>query len=113
MIRYVRYQFEDLSLDAWEDFHLGHVTRRFSWTADEQMIFMPYFLFHWDPESFGRRKKRKPEAGVVAQSFLREIGKQLSELQRQILQQATTQLVSFYQVLSCKPGESISRRHFD
>src|SRR5713226_6508149 len=57
MIRYVRDRFEDLVLDAWEDFHLGHVTRRFSWTADEQMIFMPYFLFHWNPEFVGRRKK--------------------------------------------------------
>ncbi len=108
MIRYVHDRFEDLVLDAWEDFHLGDVTRRFLWTADEQMIFMPYFLFHWDPESVGRRKKRKPKAGVVAQSFLRENGKRLSELQRQILEQGTTQPVSFYQVLSCKPGESMA-----
>src|SRR5487761_2219922 len=57
MIRYVRDNHEDLALDAWEDFHLGKVTRRFSWTADEQMIFMPYFLFHWNPEFVGRRKK--------------------------------------------------------
>jgi hypothetical protein len=106
MIRYVRANHEDLALDAWEDFHLGKVTRRFSWTADEQMIFMPYFLFHWNPEFVGRRKKALPDGGVIAHSFLRAKGLQLSDLQRQILDQAMKQPVSFYQVVTSKPGES-------
>lgn len=106
MIRYVRDNHEDLALDAWEDFHLGKVTRRFSWTADEQMIFMPYFLFHWNPEFVGRRKKALPGGGVIAHSFLRANGLQLSDLQRQILDQAMKQPVSFYQVVTSKPGES-------
>lgn len=106
MIRYVRDSHEDLALDAWEDFHLGKVTRRFSWTADEQMIFMPYFLFHWHPEFVGRRKKALPDGGVIAHSFLRANGLQLSDLQRQILDQAMKQPVSFYQVVTSKPGES-------
>lgn len=106
MIRYVRDNHEDLALDAWEDFHLGKVTRRFSWTADEQMIFMPYFLFHWNPEFAGRRKKALPDGGVIAHSFLRANGLQLSDLQRQILDQAMKQPVSFYQVVTSKPGES-------
>jgi hypothetical protein len=106
MIRYVRDNHEDLALDAWEDFHLGKVTRRFSWTADEQMIFMPYFLFHWNPEFVGRRKKALPDGGVIAHSFLRANGSGLSDLQRQILDQAMKQPVSFYQVLASKPGES-------
>ncbi len=108
MIRYVLDNFEDLTLDAWEDFHLGEVSRRFSWTADEQMIFMPYLLFHWNPEFVGRRKKALPDGGVIAHSFLRTSGHRLSELERQILEQAMKQPVSFYQVLSSKPGESIS-----
>jgi hypothetical protein len=108
MIQYVRDNMEDLTLDAWEDFHLGEVSRRFSWTADEQMIFMPYFLFHWNPEFVGRRRKALPDGGVIAHSFLRTSGHRLSELQRQILEQAMKQPVSFYQVLSSKPGESIS-----
>ncbi len=108
MIRYVRDNFKDLPLDAWEDFHLGKVSRRFSWTADEQMIFMPYFLFQWNPEFVGRRKKALPDGGVIAHSFLRAQGHRLFELQRQILEQAMKQPVSFYQVLSSTPGESIS-----
>jgi SEC-C motif len=107
MIRYARDNHEDLALDAWEDFHLGKVTRRFSWTADEQMIFMPYFLFHWNPEFVGRRKKALPDGGVIAHSFLRANGLQLSDLQRQILDQAMKQPVSFYQVVTTKPGESL------
>ncbi len=106
MIRYVRDNHEDLTLDAWEDFHLGKVSRRFSWTADEQMIFMPYFLFHWNPEFVGRRKKALPDGGVIAHSFLRANGRRISELQRQILDQAMKQPVSFYQVLASRPGES-------
>ena len=108
MIRYVRDNFEDLTLDAWEDFHLGKVSRRFSWTADEQMIFMPYFLFHWNPECVGRRKKALPDGGVIAHSFLRTNRHRISELQRRILEQAMKQPVSFYQVLASKPGESIA-----
>lgn len=93
-------------LNAWKDFHLGEVSKQFSWTSDEQMIFMPYFLFHWDPECIGKRKRALPEGGVVAQAFLHTDGNRLTELQRQILEQAMKQPVSFYQVLSCKPGES-------
>lgn len=106
MIRYVRDNHEDLALDAWEDFHLGKVTRRFSWTADEQMIFMPYFLFHWNPEFVGRRRKALPDGGVIAHSFLRANGHRISDLQRQILDQAMKQPVSFHQVVTSKPGES-------
>jgi hypothetical protein len=106
MIRYVRDNHEDLALDAWKEFHLGKVTRRFSWTADEQMIFMPYFLFHWNPECVGRRKKALPDGGVIARSFLRANRFQLSDLQRQILDQAMKQPVSFYEVVTSKPGET-------
>jgi SEC-C motif len=106
MIRHARDYFEDFALDAWKDFHMGEVSRRFFWTADEQMIFMPYFLFHWDPESIGKRKKALSSGGVIAHSFLQTCGRRLSELQRQILEQAMKQPVSFYQVVSCQPGES-------
>ena len=106
MIRYARDAFEDFIGDAWKDFHLGEVSRPFSWTADEQMIFMPYFLFHWDPENVGKSKRKLPEGGIVAQTFLHARGRRLTELQRKILEQAMRQPVSFYQVLDSKPGES-------
>jgi hypothetical protein len=106
MIRCVRDKHEHLALDAWKEFHLDKVTRRFSWTADEQMIFMPYFLFHWNPEFVGRRKKVLPDGGVIAHSFLSANGPQLSDLQRQILDQAMKQPASFYEVVTSKPGES-------
>ncbi|MDQ1407688.1 MAG: hypothetical protein QOG55_3317 [Acidobacteriaceae bacterium] len=106
MIRYVRNNHEDLAQDAWKEFHLGEVTRRFSWTADEQMIFMPYFLFHWNPEFVGRRKKALPDGGVIAHSFLQANGPQLSARQQQILDQAMKRPVTFYEVVTSKPGES-------
>ena len=105
MIRYARDAFEDFVGDAWKDFHLGEVSRPFSWTADEQMIFMPYFLFHWDPEYVGKRKRKLPDGGVVAQAFLHTNGRRLTELQRKMLEQAMKQPISFYQVLTSKPGE--------
>jgi hypothetical protein len=106
MIAYARDVFADFVEDAWEDFHLGQVSRSFSWTADEQMIFMPYFLFHWDPETVGRRKRKLPDGGVIAQSFSYTNGRRLTELQRRILEQAMSRPVSFYQVVTSKPGES-------
>ena len=107
IIGYARHHFGKLVAAAWKDFHLGKASRPFSWTGNEQMIFMPYFLFHWDPERAGRRKRKPVGGGVVARAFLHANGHRLSELQRATLQQAMGQPVSFYQVLAAVPGDSL------
>lgn len=104
MMRYVDDHFSQLIPEAWRDFHLGY-DDGVSLDSDERMIFMPYLLFHWNPTRLSRTRKTPPEGGVVAQSFLRERGHRLLELQLQILNEAIARPCSFYQVLACKPGE--------
>jgi len=110
MLRYAERRFEPQVLDAWEDFHLGPSGGPFQAESREVTIFLPYFLFHWNPYCSGRRSKAQPGGGVIARSFLLENGNRLSELQRQILEQATTQPISFYEVLSNEPGVRIALR---
>ena len=106
MMSYIDARFaEQLSL-AWLDFNLGDDSGG-EIDRNELQIFMPYFLFHWDPE-FSSRRKKLPQGGVVARAFLRERGYTLSELQRTMLEQNITRPFSFYNVLASTPGERMT-----
>jgi hypothetical protein len=112
IVKYAEREFGDRVHEAWEDFNLDEVEGVYEENPDEDMIFMPYFLFCWDPSGAARKRKGTTPSGggVVARSFLVEKGKLLSELQRQVLDQATTQPISFYEVLSSEPGVQIALR---
>src|SRR5260370_17451894 len=73
--------------------------------ADERQIFMPYFLFQWNPDA--RRTAARGQGGVVARWYMLEKAKQLTAMQRMFLEQATTQPLSFYEVVWNEPGERI------
>ena len=78
--------------------------------TSERQIFSPWFLFDWDPERPTQRRGHQPRIGLIARSFLLKAGSRLSELEQVILDQATTQPVSFYEVMFSEPGERLVLR---
>lgn len=100
---------EDLLL-AWADFNQMPFPDPISKYPNEESIFNPYLIFDWDPDSPLRRRSGKPRAGVVLRTYLEKHASRLSELETLILQQAISQPVSFYEVVSCNPGRSVVLR---
>jgi hypothetical protein len=105
MLNFARQNFaRDLDA-AWLDFNQDDVPLPIEDDPEEGQIFVPYFLFDWDPES--RPRRRPPVAGLIARSYLSKKGNRLPELERLILEQALTQPLSFYEVVRCNPGEGM------
>src|SRR5207244_424145 len=52
--------------------------------ADERQIFMPYFLFQWNPDA--RRTTARGQGGVVARWYMLEKSKELTAMQRMFLE---------------------------
>ncbi|MHB2007556.1 MAG: SEC-C metal-binding domain-containing protein [Acidobacteriaceae bacterium] len=110
MQRFARREFMEDFLDAWEDFNQTPFPIPYGKHIDEGQIFLPWFLFEWDPEQPIRRRSDQPRIGLVARSFLRKAESRLSELEQMILDQATIQPVSFYEVVLSDPGERLVLR---
>jgi hypothetical protein len=96
--------------DAWHDFNMSDLPVSLVDRSKEDQIFMPYFLFHWDPDRPARGRSAHRKGGVVTRWYILEKGSLLSDTERLFLDQATTQPVSFYEVLACRPGERITIR---
>jgi hypothetical protein len=90
---------------AWLDFNQDDAPLPIEEDPEEGQIFVPYFLFDWDPEP--RSRRRPPVAGLIARSYLSKKGSRLPELERLILEQSLTQPLTFYEVVRCNPGEGI------
>jgi hypothetical protein len=105
LMSYAEDRFGEEVHEAWLDFNMGDDGGTES--KSEMMIFMPYFLFHWDPE-FSSRQRKPFQGGVVARAFLRDRGYTLSELQRTIMVQNMANPFSFYRLLESTPGECIA-----
>jgi hypothetical protein len=97
-------------LDAWRDFNLEDFPAPMDRVRDEETIFMPYFLYLWDPERISRWR-RPGEEGLIASSFRLEQKGRLTEMQSHILAQAATQPLSFYEVVRRTPGERMTLRN--
>jgi hypothetical protein len=96
--------------EAWRDFEMTDYPMPLEEHEEERQIFMPYFLFQWDPFQPRRGKAAQRRSGVVARAYLIERRGQLSGLERLFLEQAATQPVSFSEVLWNKPGERMELR---
>jgi hypothetical protein len=96
--------------EAWKDFEMTDLPEPLDEHEHERQIFMPYFLFHWDPFRPRRGKATQSLSGVVARAYTLEREGQLSDLERLFFEQAATQPVSFYEVLWSKPGERVGLR---
>jgi SEC-C motif/Protein of unknown function (DUF2384) len=103
-------KFGDQIKVAWQDFNLTDLPVSFDAYPDEQQIFMPYFLFQWDPQRPRTGKSASRRGGIVTRWYELEKGKILSDLQRLLLEQATTQPFSFLEVLWSKAGDRIGLR---
>ena len=105
MLNFARQNFaRDLDA-AWLDFNQDDAPLPIEEDPEEGQIFVPYFLFDWDPEP--RPRRRPPVAGLIARSYLSKKGSRLPELERLILEQALTQPLTFYEVVRCNPGEGM------
>ena len=110
MVRYAARKLGPQIDDAWADFELDDGVDPFEPGCEEGAIFMPYLLFHWDPYGSRRRKGVPAQGGMVARWYLQEEGKRVSDTQRHILEQATTQPLSFYEILASVPDSSLTLR---
>jgi Protein of unknown function (DUF2384) len=107
MLRFARRAFPDALAEAWADFNLAEIPLPKAEAFGEGQIFMPYFLFEWDPERPSRSRSAMARPGHVARAFVQRAGSRLSELEALILAQAIAQPVTFYEVVRCEPGQSI------
>ena len=107
MMRFAARKFGKQIDEAWQDFNLTDLPVPFDADSDERQIFMPYFLFHWDPQRRRGGKRGSRKGGVVTQWYELERAGKLLEMERAFLEQATTQPVSFHEVLSSEAGEGM------
>jgi hypothetical protein len=110
LLRFAKRGFGDDLFDAWCDFNFEDFPPPIDQVRDEGNIFMPYFLFVWDPERISRWR-RPGEEGIVASSFRLAQKDQLTEMESHLLAEAATQPLSFYEVVRCTPGERMMVRN--
>src|SRR5437016_1336326 len=96
--------------DAWEDFHFGEPEGPSDPKNLDNTIFIPFFLFLWDPDSPNEGKCDNVRGGIIARRFLLDQPLLLSEMELQLQQSYMTQPVSFYEILSVRPNEGFSAR---
>jgi hypothetical protein len=70
MTRFAERKFEKQIYDAWQDFNLSDIPELLEQSSDELQVFMPYFLFQWDPDRPSRSKTAHRRGGVVARWFM-------------------------------------------
>src|SRR6266567_549368 len=110
LTRFAERKFEKQIYDAWQDFNLSDIPELLEQSSDELQVFMPYFLFQWDPDRPSRSKTAHRRGGVVARWYMLEKSKQLTAMERLFLDQAATQPMSFYEVLWSVPGDRVAVR---
>jgi hypothetical protein len=110
MTRFAERKFEEQIYDAWQDFNLSDIPEPLEQSSDELQVFMPYFLFQWDPDRPSRSKTAHRRRGLVARWYMLEKSKQLTAMERLFLDQAATQPMSFYEVLWSVPGDRVAVR---
>lgn len=91
--------------EAWQDFNMSDIPKPLEESSNERQIFMPFFLFQWNPGGLSRRTTARRRGGVVARWYMLEKAKQLTAMERLFLEEATTQPLSFYEVVWNEPGE--------
>jgi hypothetical protein len=99
--------FADDILRAWLQFNQDVSPLPIEEDETEREIFMPYFLFDWDPERRSRRGRAEPTPGLITRAYLLERRSRLPELEGLILEEAVNQPLSFYEVVRSDPGEGV------
>src|SRR6266853_3302463 len=110
MMRFAGRKFGEMVDEAWQDFNMSDYPDAIVDRLTEDQIFMPYFLFHWDPDGSSRNRHTPGKGGVVLRWYALEKAKWLTDMDRVFLEQAVTQPVSFHEILKTEPGERIVLR---
>jgi len=103
--RFAARKFGEWIYEAWQDFNMSDVPLPLEEFSDERQVFIPYFLFQWNPGGLSRRGTARGQGGAVARWYMLERSKQLTTMERMFLEQAITQPLSFYEVVWNEPGE--------
>jgi hypothetical protein len=106
LLRLATREFGEGLVLAWADFNQMGIPDPFEKYPYEEAIFSPYMIFEWDPEAPNRRRDARPRGGMIVRRYLEKEGSRLSGLELLILEQAISQPVSFFEVVSCVPGRS-------
>jgi SEC-C motif len=110
IMKFAESRFGDQIQVAWQDFNMTDLPVPFDAYPNEGQIFMPYFLFQWDPQRPRSGKGASRRGGIVTRWYELESGRNLSDLQRLLLEQATVQPFSFFEILWSKVGEGLGLR---
>jgi hypothetical protein len=110
LLRFVKSRFADSLQDAWEDFNQEDFPKPLEDFPGEEQVFLPYFLFDWDPQRSPRRRAKSRKPGIVAQAFLEERAKRLGNLELAILYLGIATPISFYEILRVDPGFGMKLR---
>lgn len=110
MLRFAKRKLGEQLHVAWQDFNMTDLPVPLDAYPGEEHIFIPYVLFHWDPDKPRGRKGASRRGGVVTRWYELERAGKFSEMERLFLEQATTQPLSFFEVLWSVAGERIRLR---
>jgi SEC-C motif-containing protein len=81
MMRFAARKFGDQIGEAWQDFHATDLPLPFDERSHEGQIFMPYFLFHWNPQRRRNGKGAVTKGGIIARWFTLERAGKLSDME--------------------------------
>ncbi len=107
MMRFAGREFGELVLEAWKDFNMSDFPKPLEDAGEECRIFMPYYLFQWDPERSPQSKKTH-RRGFVASCYVGQESEKFTKMDWLFIERATTQPISFYEVLRSDPGHGMA-----
>ncbi len=110
MLRFAKNKFGEQIHVAWQDFNMTDLPVPLDAYSHDEQIFIPYFLFHWDPQRPRTGKGASWRGGIVTRWYELERAGKLPDKERLILEQATAQPVSFFEVLWSEAGQRIGLR---
>lgn len=110
MLRFAERKFSDQIQVAWRDFNMTDLPVPFEKHSRDYDLFISYFLFYWDPQRARTGKGASRRVGIVTRWYELEKAGKLSDMELLLLEQATTQPLSFFEVLWSEAGERIGLR---
>ncbi len=102
--------FGDRFEEAWEDFNFGDIDGPFDPKDPFSMLFIPFFIFLWDPENPDGETTDNIRGGIIAREFLLKNGSRLTEMERDLLRSNMTTPFTFYEILSVQQEQGFSAR---
>lgn len=91
--------------EAWQEFNLWPEGEpEFDPEAADVTIFLPWFLYHWLPDSEDTQTPPGAQGTTVAKAYLAAAGDRVEPMVRRYIQACLAAPFSFHEVLSCDPG---------